>query len=142
MPRLVRRQDLPRLTSTRDTRDRLDLVTEETFATTDLQADRITYHPGDTAAPHRHPGTKHFFFVLEGQGLLHAGDADEELHAGDVVLVYEDEVHWFENPNDEEFSFIELWVPAPSETIWVSQDQCTWAPQASLSEAQRVEKPV
>ncbi|HSJ84056.1 MAG TPA: cupin domain-containing protein [Acidimicrobiia bacterium] len=128
MPRLVRREDMPHLTSTRDTRDRIDLVTEEMFDTTDLRADRITYHPGDTAAAHRHPGAKHFFFVLEGRGLLHAGDDDIDLAAGDVALVYEDEVHWFENSHDEEFSFIELWVPAPSETIWVSEDQCRWAP--------------
>ena len=82
MPRLVRSAGTPHLTSTRDTRDRIDLVTEEMFDTTDLRADRITYHPGDTAAAHRHPGAKHFFFVLEGNGLLHAGEEDIEI--GDV----------------------------------------------------------
>jgi len=51
MPRVVASQDLPRLTSTRDTRDRLDLVTEDLFGVTELKADRITYHPGDS--PHR-----------------------------------------------------------------------------------------
>jgi quercetin dioxygenase-like cupin family protein len=136
MPRVVRNQDLARLTSTRDTRDRIDLVTEETFGTTDLRADRITYHPGDTAAPHRHPGAKHFFFVQEGRGVMHAGSEDVELGEGDVALVYEDEVHWFENPHDGEFIFIELWVPAPSETIWVSDDRCTWGPQTAIADAQ------
>jgi mannose-6-phosphate isomerase-like protein (cupin superfamily) len=123
MPRVVRHEGLPRLTSTRDTRDRLDLVTEETFGVTDLKADRITYHPGDSAAPHRHTDSKHFFFVLEGRGLMHAGSEDVELSEGDVALVYEDEVHWFENPHEAEFSFIELWVPAPKDTIWVTDDQ-------------------
>jgi len=54
---------------------------------------------------------------------MHAGDEDIDLHAGDVALVYEDEVHWFENPHDADFSFIELWVPAPSDTVWVTDDQ-------------------
>jgi mannose-6-phosphate isomerase-like protein (cupin superfamily) len=54
---------------------------------------------------------------------MHAGSEDVELSEGDVALVYEDEVHWFENPHEAEFSFIELWVPAPKDTIWVTDDQ-------------------
>ncbi len=128
MARVVTAADLPRLTSTRDTRDRIDLVTEEIFGLADLRADRITYHPGDTAAAHYHRDAKHFFFVLAGRGVLH-GDGDPlPLGAGDVALVEENEVHWLENPHDEEFVFIELWVPAPAETVWVSDDRCTWRP--------------
>lgn len=129
MPYVMKSDELPRLHSTRDTRDRVDLVTKDIFPTTDLKADRITYHPGDTAAAHRHPDCKHFFFVLDGEGILHCGDQEFELGAGDVVLVEEDEVHWFENRSEANFEFIELWVPAPTTpTVWVSQDQCTWAP--------------
>ena len=135
MARFVTAEELPRLTSTRDTRDRVDLVTEETFGLTELRADRITYHPGDTAAAHYHKDAKHFFFILEGRGVLYADGDPIELGAGDVALVEEDEVHWFANPTDEEFTFIELWVPAPSETVWVSEDQCTWAPEAVAAPA-------
>ncbi|MGH8935238.1 MAG: cupin domain-containing protein [Acidimicrobiia bacterium] len=123
MPRIVTLRELPRLTSLRDSRDRVDLVTEETFGLTDLKADRITYHPGDTAAAHYHRDSKHFFFILEGSGILHADQQPFELAEGDVALVYENEVHWFENPHQEDFTFIELWVPAPSETVWVTDDQ-------------------
>jgi quercetin dioxygenase-like cupin family protein len=124
MPTVVHSQDLPRLRSTRDTRDRLDLVTEDLFGVTDLKADRITYHPGDTAAPHRHPDAKHFFFVQEGKGIMHADEASIELGAGDVAMILEEEVHWFENPFEGNFSFIELWVPAPEgATVWVTDDQ-------------------
>lgn len=65
---------------------------------------------------------KHFFFVLAGRGVLHANDEVIELGPGDVAMIDENEVHWFENPHDEEFTFIELWVPAPSETVWVDPD--------------------
>ena len=118
----IRAANLPRLESTRDTRDRVDLVTEETFGVTGLKADQITYHPGDTAAAHYHLDCKHFFFVLAGRGLLHADTAVIELGPGDVALIDENEVHWFENPHDEDFTFIELWVPAPRETVWVDPD--------------------
>ncbi|NNC39782.1 MAG: cupin domain-containing protein [Acidimicrobiia bacterium] len=122
MARVIVSADLPRLHSTRDSRDRIDLVTEETFGTTDLQADRITYHPGDTAAAHFHRDCKHFFFVLSGSGVLHADGEAVVLGPGDVALVEENEVHWFENPNDGDFTFIELWVPAPSDTVWVKDN--------------------
>lgn len=129
MPHILKSAELPRLQSTRDTRDRVDLVTKDIFPTTDLKADRITYHPGDTAAAHRHPDCKHFFFVLDGEGILHADDDELKLSAGDVVMLEENEVHWFENRSDANFEFIELWVPAPpTPTVWVSEDQCTWAP--------------
>lgn len=128
MPSVRHAADLPQLTSTRDTRDRVDLVTEDLFGITDLRADRITYHPGDTAAAHYHRDAKHVFFVLDGRGVLHGDGEPISLGAGDVVIVDEEEVHWFENPHDATFTFIELWVPAPSETVWVTDDQCTWAP--------------
>jgi quercetin dioxygenase-like cupin family protein len=124
MPHVVKEADLPRLRSVRDTRDRLDLVNAALFGVTDLKADRITYHPGDTAAAHRHPGSKHFFFVTEGEGVLRVDDATHELAQGDVAMVLEDEVHWFENDSDADFEFIELWVPAPAgDTVWASDDQ-------------------
>jgi quercetin dioxygenase-like cupin family protein len=130
MARVVRADQLPKLASTRDTRARVDLVTEDIFGLTDLRADRITYHPGDTAAAHYHRDAKHFFFILSGRGHLHGDGPAMELAAGDVALVEADEVHWFENREDHDFTFIELWVPAPTETVWVTEDQCTWAPTA------------
>jgi mannose-6-phosphate isomerase-like protein (cupin superfamily) len=122
MAKVVSFTDLPRLHSTRDSRDRIDLVTEDLFGTSVLKADRITYHPGDTAAAHYHRDCKHFFFVMEGRGVLHTDDELIDLVPGDVVLVNENEVHWFENPTEAEFSFIELWVPAPSNTVWIKPD--------------------
>lgn len=122
MAKVVSAADLPRLRSTRDTRGRIDLVTEEIFGLTDLKADRITYHPGDTAAAHYHLDCKHFFFILDGRGILHAGEESIDLAPGDVALIEENEVHWFDNPYDEDFSFIELWVPAPRDTVWVDPD--------------------
>jgi len=122
MAHAIQADELPRLRSTRDTRDRVDLVTEELFGVTDLKADRITYHPGDTAAAHYHLDCKHFFFVLGGRGILHAGESTIELAAGAVAMIEEREVHWFENPFDQDFTFVELWVPAPGETVWVDPD--------------------
>jgi quercetin dioxygenase-like cupin family protein len=122
--------ELPHLVSTRDTRDRLDLVTDDVpVGATQIRADRIIYHPGDTAAAHYHTDCHHVFCVLAGSGLLYSDDAAHRLNAGDSALVGPGEVHWFENDRAGEFSFVEFWAPPPTGTVWtVTGDRCTWAP--------------
>jgi quercetin dioxygenase-like cupin family protein len=122
--------ELPHLVSTRDTRDRLDLVTENVpVGAQAIRADRIVYHPGDTAAAHYHTDCHHVFCVLSGSGLLYTDEGPERLEAGMSVLVGPGEVHWFENDTGENFSFVEFWAPPPTQTIWtVTGDRCTWAP--------------
>lgn len=122
--------ELPHLTSTRDTRDRLDLVTENVpVGARQIRADRISYHPGDTSSIHSHPGSCHVFCVLTGSGLLYSGPQAYRLEAGMSALVGMGEEHWFENDRQEEFSFAEFWAPPPTETVWiVPGDRCTWAP--------------
>jgi quercetin dioxygenase-like cupin family protein len=122
--------ELPHLVSTRDTRDRRDLVTENVpVGARAIRADRITYHPGDTAAAHYHTDCHHVFCVLAGSGLLYDGEHAHRLEAGDSAMVGPGEVHWFENDTAENFSFVEFWAPPPTETIWtVTGDRCTWAP--------------
>jgi mannose-6-phosphate isomerase-like protein (cupin superfamily) len=122
--------ELPHLVSTRDTRDRLDLVTENVpVGARAIRADRIIYHPGDTAAAHYHTDCHHVFCVLSGSGLLYDGEHAHRLETGDSALVSPGEVHWFENDTGENFSFVEFWAPPPTETVWtVTGDRCTWAP--------------
>jgi len=98
---------------------------------TAIRADRIIYHPGDTAAAHYHTDCHHVFCVLAGSGLLYTDGQASRLTAGDSALVGPGEVHWFENDRPEEFSFVEFWAPPPTETIWtVAGDRCTWAPRS------------
>jgi mannose-6-phosphate isomerase-like protein (cupin superfamily) len=136
MTKVFTQGELPHFSSTRDTRDRLDLVTEDVpVGARHLRADRIVYHPGDTAAAHYHVDCHHVFWVLAGSGVLHTGSGADarstRLGAGTSALVGPGEVHWFENDGGEEFSFVELWAPPPAETVWtVDGDRCTWAPSS------------
>src|SRR5690348_10514222 len=96
--------ELPHLMSTRDTRDRLDLVTENVpVGAQAIRADRIIYHPGDTAAAHYHTDCHHVFCVLAGSGLLYDGEHAHRLEARDSALVAPGELHWFENDTEENF---------------------------------------
>jgi quercetin dioxygenase-like cupin family protein len=121
--RIFPKELLPHLRSTRDTRDRLDLVTENVpVGARSLRADRIRYHPGDTAAAHYHTDCHHLFYVLEGEGVLHADGGHHRLSAGMVAVVGPGEVHWFHNDTGSNFSFVEFWTPPPKETVWVKAD--------------------
>ncbi len=121
MARLYTPADLPQLHSTRDTRGRMDLVTENVpgLQAQAVRADRIVYHPGDTAARHYHTDCHHLFYVLYGRGLLHVDLGSHRLSPGTVAVVEPNEVHWFENDTDENFAFVEFWGPPPKETVWV-----------------------
>jgi len=123
MAKLVPFEQLPHLHSTRDTRDRLDLVTDNTKLGAEfIRADRIVYHPGDTAAKHYHTDCHHLFYVLYGSGLLHVDDGHHRLTPGMVAVVGPSEVHWFENDTQENFAFVEFWGPPPKETHWLTDD--------------------
>lgn len=110
---------LPHLHSTRDSRDRMDIVTDSVPVDAKrLRADRIVYHPGDTAAAHYHADCHHLFYVLDGSGLLHVDSESLRLEKGMVAAVGPSEVHWFENDSPGLFSFVEFWAPPPSDTVW------------------------
>lgn len=121
MARFFSPAQLPHLHSTRDTRDRLDLVTENVpgLAPQAMRADRIVYHPGDTAARHYHTDCHHLFYVLRGHGVLHVDAASFPLGPGSVAIVEPNEVHWFSNDSDADFAFVEFWAPPPKQTVWV-----------------------
>jgi quercetin dioxygenase-like cupin family protein len=130
LAKLFAAAELPHLRSTRDTRDRLDLITESVpVGARQMRADRITYHPGDTAAAHFHADAYHVFWVLAGNGVLCTGQDVSRLAAGMSALVTPGEVHWFVNDTEANFSFVEFWAPPPTDTVWtVTGDRCTWAP--------------
>jgi mannose-6-phosphate isomerase-like protein (cupin superfamily) len=123
MAKVFSKNELPHLHSTRDTRDRLDLLTDNVpVGAKYLRADRIIYHPGDTAAKHYHTDCHHLFVILEGEGLIHVDSGHHRLKAGMVAVVGPNEIHWFENDTSRNFAFVEFWAPPPQETIWVTDD--------------------
>lgn len=123
MAKLFTKGQLPHHHSTRDSRDRLDLLTDNVAVNAKrLRADRIVYHPGDTAAKHYHTGCHHMFYVLEGKGMMYADGGRYRLKPGMVAMVKPNEVHWFENDSDDNFIFVEFWAPPPEETVWVVED--------------------
>ena len=123
MAKVLKRDELPTFDSTRDTRDRLDLVKGGVPAETRyIQADRIIYHPGDTCAKHYHIGAHHVFVMLEGEVMLCTPLGCELLKTGQTAVIQPEEVHWFENRSSENCSFVEFWAPPPTESVWIVEN--------------------
>jgi quercetin dioxygenase-like cupin family protein len=112
--------ELPRFESTRDSRSRLDLVTENVpVGAKRLRADRIVYHPGDSAARHYHVGADQLFVVFEGDGVYVLEGERRPVRAGDTAIAPAGQVHSFENESEADFVFVEFWAPLPEDTVWI-----------------------
>lgn len=123
MVRVITKEELPHFHSTRDTRDRLDLIKDGTpVADPQLWADRVIYHPGDTAASHYHIDCQHCFVILSGEGVICTPSGEHLMTPGMIAIVDDREIHWFRNDTDRNFTFVEFWCPPPSETIWITDD--------------------
>jgi quercetin dioxygenase-like cupin family protein len=129
MAKIVKSKDLPRAESLRDGRTRVDLVTKDIFGTDDVKADWVTYQAGRDAPAHYHTGSRHYFFIIKGSGTFHADGKVFQLAPGDVIMSEEEEMHSFTSDADFALEFIELWVPAPTSTVWEDpDDSCLWSP--------------
>ena len=123
MAKLFNKNQLPNYVSTRDSRNRLDLITENVpIGARHLRADRMIYHSGDTCAKYYHVGCHHEFVILEGEGLIYTPKSTHRLKSGMVAIIEPREIHWFENDLKENFKFIEFWAPPPKETIWITEN--------------------
>lgn len=73
---------------------------------------RVTMEPGATSARHSHPNSEQIWLVEHGTAtLLLAGDATDELRAGDVVRTPAGEVHGVANTGPETFVYIAITTP-------------------------------
>jgi mannose-6-phosphate isomerase-like protein (cupin superfamily) len=125
--RVIRNEDRTSVRSLRDNRRRVDLVTEELLGITSIQADVVINQPGDRGSEHKHVDADHIFIGLTGGGIMRAGGEEHHVGPGDVVHIPMGEYHEFENTWDEVCERIEIWIPAPTETIWRNDgDRCTW----------------
>jgi quercetin dioxygenase-like cupin family protein len=60
---------------------------------------------GGHTPKHNHP-YEHEVFVLEGRGVVLAGDSEHPLQGGDVVYVRPDEIHQFRNTGSTPLKFL------------------------------------
>lgn len=119
----------PVLESEHDARTRVYLATPALAGTHAFKGEMISYPPGASAPEHHHVGAEHFQYVISGRGTALLDGTGHVLEAGDVLYNYEHEPHAFINHSDEDFVFVEFFVPGPCDTIWSpGANVCAWLP--------------
>ncbi len=119
----------PVLRAEHDTRERIYLASKGLINTEVLKGEMIKYPSGASGGAHHHQGAHHFQYVLNGSGIAVLEGKEFELKTGDVLFNLENEVHWFYNKEQEDFIFVEFFVPGESKTVWQPDaNVCGWLP--------------
>lgn len=119
----------PVLQSEHDARTRIYMATRTLTGTSAYRGEMIRYPAGTEAPAHHHEGAEHFQYVLKGNCSAVLAGETAKLTAGDVLYNYEMEVHSFFNDSDDEFVFVEFFVPGSCKTIWAPDtNPCAWLP--------------
>lgn len=122
MPKFQRATDMRRQVNRIDTREKIELASEQLFPGVGVLAHRVTFRPGDRAPAHRHDDSAHVVFSVAGSGMVTSDDGPHSISVGDVVVVERGELHEWSNPGDEDWVFIELLLPPPQRTAWIDPD--------------------
>lgn len=118
------------LDSVHDDRTRRVLINPELAPTDSLLVDTVSYDPGVSCPMHYHEDTAHFFYVLEGAGVIEIDGDEHEISEGSVVWVGEGDEHRLYAREDQEgMRLFEFFSNADRETIYTAGKACTWTPE-------------
>ena len=119
----------PMLQSEHDERTRLYVATPKLFGTRALIGELVAFPPGTVSQNHHHVGAEHFQYVLRGEATVYLNESPRRLRAGDLLYKHDLERHYCENDGSGELVFVEFFVPAEYETVWVDPERsCAWSP--------------
>ena len=65
----------------------------------------FTVEPNGVIPKHQHPW-EHEIFILEGKGLIGAGDEEVEVKEGDFAYIEPNVPHWYRNTGNREWKFL------------------------------------
>ena len=129
--RVYHESTVANLGSVHDERTRQILVNEQLTSTESLLVDTVTYEPGVSCPMHYHHGTEHFFYVIEGEGIIEIEGDELEISEGSVVWVGDGDEHRLYAREDQDgMRLLEFFSEADHETVYTSGKACTWTPES------------
>lgn len=121
-------EDVGEMDSLHDGRNKTVLVNQGLVPDAeDLLVDVVDYGQGVSCPVHYHEGTDHFFYILDGEGVLEVEGEEIEVSKGSVVWVGEGDRHRLFAREDQGFRVLEYFSNGDHETVFEG-DECTWAP--------------
>jgi mannose-6-phosphate isomerase-like protein (cupin superfamily) len=73
---------------------------------------------GEATLPHRLKSSSEVYVLLKGRGILHVGDAQEEVSSGTAVYVPPGTVQWIKNTGASDMEFLVIVEP-----YWRKEDE-------------------
>ena len=114
---------------TSDAGTRIYIATRTLAGTDAFKGEMIIFPPGTAGSAHHHEGAEHFKYVISGQGIALLKGDEVPLKTGDVIYNYEYEIHSSINEGEEDFVFVEFFIPGPCDTVWApGANRCAWLP--------------
>ena len=96
-----------------------------------LLVDIVTYGPGVACPEHYHSGTDHFFYILEGEGVIEIDGEEFELTEGTVAWIGEEDRHRLYAREDQAgMRVFEYFSEGEHETVFFGEE-CTWQPDSA-----------
>lgn len=87
----------------------------------------MTYAPDVGVAEHYHEGTAHFFYVLEGEGVIEIEGRELPLREGSVAWIGEEDRHRFYAREGEGMRVLEYFSNNDHEITFIDNESYTWA---------------
>lgn len=94
----------------------------------DILVDVVEYGPEVSCPLHYHEGTTHFFYILDGEGVLEVDGEEIDLERGSVAWIGEGDPHRLYAREGEGMTVLEYFSNGDHETEWVEGQECTWQP--------------
>jgi len=88
------------------------LIDRTTSAITQCSLAEEVLPPGCAVTPHRHRQLEEVYYILEGQGVMTVGDAEQEVGAGDAVYIPRDHRHTLRNTGTAAMKILLVCGPA------------------------------
>jgi mannose-6-phosphate isomerase-like protein (cupin superfamily) len=90
---IFNQDELPKLRSVVPGRERVFFVSKELAGTDDMLAGIMRYKKGAASPYHFHENCEHFYFILEGAGVVETSDGVREVKQGDLIFFPAEEQH-------------------------------------------------
>ena len=93
MAYIFREEDLPKLVSVTPGRERTFFVNQELTNTEDMLAGIMRYKQGAASPYHLHENCEHFYFILEGNGVVETEEGSHKVGPGTMVFIPAEDKH-------------------------------------------------
>ena len=105
MAYIFHESELPRLVSAVPGRERTFFVNKDLAATDDLLAGVMHYAKGASSPYHFHENCEHFYFIMEGNGVVETSEGSRAVGPGDLIFFPAEERHRLRSAEQPLFYF-------------------------------------